>query len=172
VSYRRNHMNKIASLASLILSVLLFAGACASTTLGPTGTAVPDGPQTRLDEARSQWTEAGITSYDFTFSRGCFCPVEYVGPYQATVIDGVVTAATYEGVDLLEIEVLQTSSYSERVLTVDEVFAEIARAVQDADSLEVTYHPDLGYPTSASIDWELQMADEEVFYTLSDLQSK
>ena len=126
----------------------------------------------RYVEALAKWTEAGITSYEFTFSRGCFCPVEYVGPYVATVTDGTVASATYNGVDLLEIELLRATSYGERVLTVDEVFAEIARAILEADSMDVTYHPELGYPLSASIDWELQMADEEVYYTLSDLQSK
>ena len=172
MSYRRNHMNKIASMGLLILSVLMFAGACAETNVGPAGTAAPDSPQTRLDAALAKWTDAGIANYNFTFSRGCFCPVEYVGPYQATVIDGVVTGATYEGVDLLEIEVLRANSYGERVLTVEQVFAEIDRAIQAADSFEVTYHPELGYPLSASIDWDFQMADEEVYYTLADLQSK
>lgn len=126
----------------------------------------------RYAEALAKWTEAEITSYDFTFSRGCFCPVEFVGPYEATVTDRVVTSATYNGVDLLEIDLLQAASYGDRVLTVDEVFAEIARAILEADSRAIEYHPELGYPVSASIDWELQMADEEVYYTLSDLQPK
>lgn len=121
-------------------------------------------------EARDRWEEAGLVDYDYTFTRGCFCPQEYVGPYKASVREGKVTAATFNGLDLLEIETVSIGSYDEIVQTVDGVFDEIERALTDADSFTAQYDAELGYPTEVYIDWEELTADEEVNYTIAEVR--
>jgi hypothetical protein len=39
-----------------------------------------------------------------------------------------------------------------------------------AHSLSVTYHPTLGYPTQINIDYDQQMADEELYLTIDKLE--
>ena len=165
---------------AVLLLVLSACGSSSSTTDVPT----TDAPTTTvpptvdpLDEAdaayaaaRAMWESAELVDYDYSFSRGCFCPQEYVGPHEVSVRDGVVTAATYDGIDLKKLPILNLTSYDEIIQTVDGVFDEIDRAIDEADQLTAAYHPELGYPTDVFIDWEEMIADEEVNYTIVDLR--
>lgn len=128
--------------------------------------------QVALAAARQRWTDSGIDDdYEYTFSNTCFCPPQFVGPFRAAVVAGEVVEATYEGVDLFDIADLDIEAYSDRVLTVDQVFTEIDRAIAEAHSFSAEYHPELGYPTNVFIDWDQQIADEEAGYRISDLAS-
>jgi len=182
---------------ALFLLVLSACGSSSTTTTdttepgdGPTTTDAPttDVPTTDpsttvpqtvdpLDEAdaayaaaRALWESATLVDYDYSFSRGCFCPQEYVGPHEVSVRDGIVTAATYDGIDLKKLPILTLTSYDEIIQTVDGVFDEIDSAIDEADRFTAEYHPELGYPTDVFIDWEDMMADEEVNYTIIDLR--
>ena len=166
--------------------LLLVLSACGSSSTTTTDTTQPDdGPTTTdtpttidpLDEAdaayaaaRALWESAELVDYDYSFSRGCFCPQEYVGPHDVSVRDGIVTAATYDGIDLKKLPILNLTRYDEIIQTVDGVFDEIDRAIDEADRFTAEYHPELGYPTDVFIDWEELLADEEVNYTIADLR--
>ncbi len=132
----------------------------------------PGDPQQRqvFDAALRTWTNAGITDYDFSFTRGCFCPEEFVGPYAVSVRNDVVDTASFRGTDLFDIEMLEIGRYEEIVKTVNGVFDELERALRDADSFTAEYHPLLGYPTNVYIDWIANAADEEVSYTIRSLR--
>jgi hypothetical protein len=129
-------------------------------------------PQLRreLADAMARWENSGSTDYDYLFTRTCFCPEEFVGPYRVAVRADIVTAATFNGTDLFDIDILEIGRYEEIIETVPGVFAEIERALVEADSIDVTYHPVYGYPTDVFIDWELNVADEEVGYRIEDLR--
>ncbi len=116
--------------------------------------------------ALRRWETAGIVDYEYQFTRNCFCPREFTGPYAASVQNGEVTLATLDGVDLFDIEMLEIGRYDEIIQTVDDVFAEVERALREADSFNAEYHPQLGYPTEVWIDWDLRTADEEVGYVI------
>lgn len=135
----------------------------------PTGN--PEQRQAFVD-ALARWEESGIANgdYDYTFTRGCFCPEEFVGPYQVSVRAGDVTGASFRGTDLFDIDILEIGRYDEIVKTVLGVFAEIDRALREADSFTAEYHPELGYPTNVYIDWIANAADEEVSYTIANLR--
>ena len=122
-----------------------------------------------LDEARARWQQQALADYDYIFRRGCFCPQEWSGPYEVSVRAGVVSGATLEGVDLLDIPNPRVDSYDDRILTVEGVFAEIDRALQEADRFQAAYHPVLGYPVYVSIDWDERAVDEEVTYHIENL---
>ena len=123
-------------------------------------------------DALVRWEDSGLagTDYDYTFTRGCFCPEEFVGPYQVSLRAGEVVSATFKGTDLFDIDVLEIGRYDEIVKSVEGVFNEISRALREADSFTAEYHPTLGYPTNVYIDWIANAADEEVSYTIAALR--
>ena len=53
--------------------------------------------------------------------------------------------------------------------TIDELFAELARAYRDAHRVDVEYDRTLGYPTRVNIDWDAKVADEERIYVARNL---
>lgn len=119
---------------------------------------------TDLEAARARWNAAQSGTYSFTYTRDCFCPEEYRGPFEFDIVDGVRTQVRFKG-----------EPYFDRALeefeTIDDIFDEVERAIeQGAASVNVEFDPDLGYPRSVWIDWELQMADEEMGYTVSDVR--
>lgn len=128
------------------------------------------GQRDAFASALQKWQDAGLTDYDYSFTRGCFCPEEFVGPYAVSVREEAVEQATFKGTDLFDISILEIGRYEEIVKTVDGVFEEIERALRQADSFTADYDPVLGYPTNVYIDWIANAADEEVGYTIRSLR--
>lgn len=144
---------------SAVLFVAAALGGCRASA-PPTASGAGGGPE-RVEQARGRWDAAAPAAYRFTLHRSCFCPPEFRGPFLVTVRDGHVAAVEYEGAPI----------DAERALTVDDLFTLLAEAYgRDAERVEATFDPDLGYPTSLFVDYEAQMADEEVGYTVTALR--
>ena len=96
-----------------------------------------------------------------TLRRLCFCPSpDYTGPFEVTVRGGDVSAVRLNG----------SAVDAERGVSVEALFALIDDAyARGAAEVELAFHPELGYPTSIGIDYDRQMADEEIGYRVSDL---
>jgi hypothetical protein len=92
--------------------------------------------------------------------------VELFRPARITVRDGAVESATYvDDGQPVAASVLPTYQ------TIDELFEMIADAVaRKAVTVDVTYDPDLHYPTHGYIDISEMIADEEQGFTASDLE--
>lgn len=140
------------------------------TAFEPDPTPVDSQQRREFEAALAMWRTAGLSDYDYSFTRGCFCPEEFVGPYAVSVLQESVAAATFQGTDLFDIDILEIGRYEEIIKTVDDVFAEIELALREADSFTAEYHPALGYPTNVYIDWVANAADEEVGYTILNLR--
>jgi len=137
---------------SVVLAIL--ASACATTN------------DHDLAAARRRWNAQGITSYSVTSAQTCFCPSEITAPMHVSVIGGdAIGSATYvDGGGAVPAAVLST------LFTVERAFAKVQDAIdRDADILEVTFDPILGYPTRVKIDYERRAADDEFELTLSGL---
>lgn len=122
------------------------------------------GPEAVLDEleaARRQWVEQGIDDYAFTVEVGCFCPPEFRGPFEVTVVDGEITQAALEGKPIGE-------GVDRRFLTIEGLFGSVERHAY-ADSIEVTYHPELGYPKVIDVDPLRKAIDEELQVVVMEL---
>jgi len=110
--------------------------------------------------ARARWESTGFTSYvyEVTWNWSFF---SWHG--NVTVLDGEVT------------ETETISSFPKGIgpldeLTIDGWFEKIARArAQGAEDIQVTWHPDLGYPVTGFIDVSVQIADEEQSWTIHSL---
>jgi len=118
--------------------------------------------------AVERWQQAAIRAYDFTFHRVCFCPIEYIGPYEASVLNGEAIAATLDGIDVFDLDTINIETYGDLVLTVEEIFAELDRAIDEASSYTVEYDPELGFPSNVFIDWSERIADEESSYEITE----
>lgn len=132
------------------------------------GAACPTAPAGRDDlrEARTRWTSQRISHYRYDFQRSCFCPMEAVRPVTIEVLgDSVVSVR-----DRATGQPLPTVAFGRRWPTVQDLFAELERAVRDADSLEATYDVTTGHPVRARIDWIRNAVDDESEFTAGNLQ--
>lgn len=141
---------------------LLLAGAGCST-VAPT--AHQDASR-ELERHRSLWEEQAVDDYRYVASRGCFCPVELVAPVIVEVRDGRVTSRTYKdsGEPVAEM-------HAERWPPIEGVFDIVQDALdEDADSISVEYDRERGFPTSISIDYMQEAADEELTYEAGEFE--
>jgi hypothetical protein len=117
----------------------------------------------RLDDARARWEGAGIQSYEYRYRRQMAEGLlSWQRPFRVRVVDGAVVAV----VDA-ESEEAPPEGFS--APTVPELFDIVDDALDRADSIAVEYHPQYGYPTSISIDYSFQVADDEFWITAEAL---
>ncbi len=126
------------------------------------GSGEPSDPPAEFEAARERWADAGLDAYAMTLQRICFCPSpDYTGPFEVVVRNGAVETVTLDG----------AAVDAERGETVAALFDLVAEAYgQGAESIAVEYDAEWGYPTSIGIDYNTQMADEEIAYRVSDLR--
>lgn len=122
----------------------------------------PRPPITELARARQQWEAQQLRTYAFTLQRSCFCgntdPL-YVYVRNDTVA-GVVDLRTGESVDRQLGE------------TVDGLFDFIQRATDaHARIIRATYDATRGFPAEIDYDGDAQIADDELFYRVSDVHT-
>lgn len=127
------------SLAALSVAAL---AACSQAAVFLDGDPVPG----ERSEQQRKWEAQNIDDYRFTYAALCFCPNELTDPMVVSVRDGRVTGARYvrTGGDV-------PARVRENLPTVDRLFAAIAAAKERGDYLDVQYHPQLGYPVTATI---------------------
>ncbi|QLE57841.1 DUF6174 domain-containing protein [Nostoc sp. TCL26-01] len=115
---------------------------------------------------RSLWNSKNIFNYRYTLSNSCFCIPDARGPVIIEVRNGqtvsITSVATGQPAD---------PQFFQRYNTVPKLFDVIQDAIaRRADSLNVSYNHRLGYPTQINIDYESQIADEELFLTIENFQ--
>lgn len=112
------------------------------------------------------WNRQNISNYRYTLSRSCFCIAEARGPVIIEVRNGRTTSVT-------SVETGQpvNPEFFQKYDTVPRLFDLIRDAIKrKADSLDVKYNSTLGYPTQINIDYSFQIADEEEYLTIENLQ--
>jgi len=144
-----------------LLAALLLVPAFAACSLLPLPTAGPGGEVARVAaEQRSFWRDQGFASYTFSVSRPCFCPPEWSGPFEVTVVDGATTVVTYQDVPAPAANIEQIPK------TIEAVFdLLIANA---ATTVDVTFDPLFGFPASFSVDPIVNAIDDEFGITITN----
>ncbi|MEH1863829.1 MAG: DUF6174 domain-containing protein [Nostoc sp.] len=120
----------------------------------------------RLKFNRYLWNQQNISNYRYTFSNGCFCIPDARGPVVIEVRNGQTTSitsvATGQAVN---------PEFFQNYKTIPKLFNVIQDAInRQAYSLNVSYSPKLGYPTKIEIDYNSQIADEEIYLTIENFQ--
>lgn len=120
----------------------------------------------QLRQNKRLWTKQKIANYRYTLSRSCFCVPEARQPVKIEVRNGKLTSiVAANGGKAVNPEYF--SQYDSIPKLFDIVQDAIARK---AHRISVTYHPTLGYPTKIEIDYDQQMADEELYLTVENLE--
>ncbi len=154
LSFKVHGVKMIARVLVIVIFSIVFLG-CHSDT---------DPQRKELRENISKWQELERTDYQITTRVVCFCI--RTDEIIITVEDEQIVEAFYaESGDFLEQSELSS------LRTIEQHFDIIDEAISDnAFRLEVEYHPEFGFPTVISIDYAVNVADDEVVYYLSNLQ--
>jgi len=142
--------------------ILLLLTSCASPVPGD------------LTDNEKLWKSQNLSNYDFTLERQCFCPEDWRGPVDIQVRNGKAVSMTYPSTG-----VTATEEKFGNVNTIDKLFDVLRDAYagsgtfeQKADTVNVTYHAQMGYPLTIYIDVSATIADEEQGYTVEDLRAR
>ncbi|MEZ5449271.1 MAG: DUF6174 domain-containing protein [Thiolinea sp.] len=125
-------------------------------------------PQDFLDN-QAKWKTANggaAQNVDYTTQSSCFCPPDYTRPMNISEQDGRIVSATYAD----EMGGTVPDYIRDSLFTIDERFEQLQEAYQSgAEQVDVSYDPTYGYPTSVFIDRSSLIADEEISYSIHDL---
>lgn len=121
-----------------------------------------------LSRNQRKWADANITHYRMELNISCFCAFRNQMPLTVEVNDGqIVSLTTADGTQVLDTDA--NYQFFAPHATIDLLFAELETAVNEgADSITVTYDPAYGFPTEIAIDISQQMADEEMYYSITN----
>ena len=123
--------------------------------------------QQELDTARELWESNGIISYDYNFTRFCRCLPDTSGPFAIEVRN-----CTIDSVSLIA-DGMQNLSTTDQVPTIDDLFMELQQILDYCPfSYNVSFDEELGYPVEAYIDRDINVADEEVSFSVSYFLAK
>ncbi|MDF5706297.1 MAG: DUF6174 domain-containing protein [Nostoc sp. S4] len=121
----------------------------------------------RLNFNRRLWNKQNIYNYRYTFSNGCFCTPEARGPVIIEVRNGKTKSIT--SVDTRQL--VQNPQLFEKYNTIPKLFNVIQDAInRRAYSLNINYNPKFGYPTQINVDYNSQIADEEIYLTIKNFE--
>ena len=119
---------------------------------------------------REKWQDANITHYRMELNISCFCAFRDQMPLTVEVRDGqIVSMAAAD--DTLVLDTDPNYEFFAPHATIDLLFAKLDAALNGgADSVTVTYDATYGFPNEIAIDFDQQMADEEMYYTISNFE--
>lgn len=141
-------------IARIVTHALLVVAASCSDALGPT---LRDAD---LEAARQRWRSQDLHTYAFTLQRSCFCG--NVNPLYVIVLSDTVAGV----IDLTTAQPLDRQLGE----TIDGLFAFIQTAIdRPARLIRAQYDSTKGFPTEIDYDGAAQIADDEIFYRISDV---
>ncbi|MHC5725221.1 MAG: DUF6174 domain-containing protein [Nostoc sp.] len=112
------------------------------------------------------WRRQRIPNYRYEFTRSCFCFPKATELVVIEVRNGVTTSITSK-----ETGKLVDRQLFQKYNTIPKLFNIIRNAlIRKAANLTVQYDPIIGYPTQINIDYDRRIADDEIFFTIKNLQ--
>jgi hypothetical protein len=155
-------------LAAAVLAALALSGCGGDDTA--TDASDPGGGDTASESptdtpTTGSYPEFGPDDYDFTLLVTCFCPDAGV-PIRVTVEGGEVAEAVFarggRGFERGD------SVHDHRALTIDDIIDELNGSTNAAE-VRVEWPEGQDYPSEVSIDQSKRMVDEEIGYSISDV---
>ena len=159
---RWNLIRRAATVGVAAVALLAAGVACdGGRLLAPSPQTITD-----LTAAKALWTAQGISRYEFTLQRSCFCAD--VKPMHVTVLDGVVVSVRPEDSGIVLAEA-QWSAYP----SIERLFAITAEAIaRPAASVNAQFDSVRGYPHSIYIDQAANIADDEFGYSVTNVRAR
>jgi len=161
----RKQIDRSSNIKWLVSGLFLVTAILASSCSSPTA------EELELERNENLWQSQNFSSYDFTLERQCFCSEDYKGPVNIQVRNGTVVSVTYvSSGELVDSEIFRNAD------TIEELFGIIRDAYEGennfnlkAEMVDVTYHPEMGYPLTILMDISKNIMDEETGYTVEEL---
>ena len=152
--------------AAALLSCAIFVIGCNKDD-GHDGVVNADNEvQVDLTDGLAQWEAADLVDYSFEFQWSCFCVPKFTESVWIVVEDLILVSATY----ILSGEAVDASDLV-HYLSIDELFQFLQDEVDNVPaSIAVDFHPEWGYPEFATIDRSADIADDEIAFTVSNLE--
>jgi hypothetical protein len=138
----------------LILTLLALA-ACSSIPASP------------LELNRQKWQNQNITHYRFNLTVLCFCAFSAIMPVSVEVNNGKI-------ISMVGKDGQSTAQYQDTLAqyaSVEKLFGTVdAAAKGNAYQLAVEYDSNYGYPQIIHIDYSEKLSDDEISFTVSNLE--
>jgi len=147
---------------SVLARISVVALSVAITGCGTTG---PNADLlSQIEQNRSLWQQLGPASYQYGVQRLCFCGPDAIGPVRVTVQNGTVTSRVYtDSNDPV------ATNLEELFPDVEGLFDVLIDAVErDAADISVTWDSTTGLPSEFFIDYNEQIADEELGFRIDE----
>jgi Family of unknown function (DUF6174) len=120
-----------------------------------------------FSQNQNKWQNANISHYRFQLNVGCFCAFRDKMPLTVEVQNGQIASMKYaDGTQINADEQANFAQYA----TLDALFDYTAQRMKDAAEVKVTYDATYGYPTEVSIDGNKQIADDELYLSVSGFE--
>jgi hypothetical protein len=129
----------------------------------------PNNANSALEKLRRNqqlWLQQNIRNYRYRLQVSCHCLPSITQPVVIEVHNGVTTSikAVNKGIRI-------EPEFFKNYKSIDKLFRLVQKAIAEkAHRIDVTYHPTLGYPTQINIDYDAQMADEELYLTIDNFE--
>jgi outer membrane lipoprotein-sorting protein len=119
------------------------------------------------EQAQEKWQDANVSHYRYELAISCFCIFSADMPLVIEVQNGEAVSMEYKSGKEIDPAFLEQF---QRYDTIDKIFAEIEKAENEAERVEVTYDEKYGFPTQVTIDQAQQAADDELYLTISNFE--
>jgi hypothetical protein len=119
---------------------------------------------------QKKWTDANIQHYRFELNISCFCAFRDQMPLKVEVQNGKVVSITAQDGSLVDSTDMNYEFFLPYA-TIDKLFTELQADLDGkAATVAVKYDATLGFPTELNIDYDQQVADEELYLYASNLE--
>jgi hypothetical protein len=123
--------------------------------------------QWTLTRNQQRWTTAQLTHYRYILEPVCFCPPDDTRPVTIEVTNGTVNSIRY-----LDDGTAAKPDIFDKYATIDKLFALLQDALDQPDSrLNISYDPQLGYPSKAAIDYLPNAIDDEFYFRVRNVEA-
>ncbi|MDO6505560.1 DUF6174 domain-containing protein [Colwellia sp. 4_MG-2023] len=126
-----------------------------------------------LVDNKAKWESQNIQHYQIDQRVSCFCftppVILQVKDEDKSLVYYTNRSIWYEEESLIDRDMMVSEENKQSFRTINEAFSLIESGLKDADSVIVSYHPELGYPQKVYIDWSLSSADEESSFSIANL---
>lgn len=120
--------------------------------------------QSKLDQNRRKWTSATASHYQFNFRWLCHCPF-LIEPVNISVRANRIVDVAFVADDV-PFAVRSVRHYR----TIEGLFNLLQAGIDNnVHAISAEYHPELGYPVKAFIDYEADAVDEERAFEIYSL---
>ena len=148
---------------------LLFLFTLMAIVLTACGAAAVSGSQTEIGQNKEKWQEQGISHYRYNLHISCFCVFVENMPLVIEVQDGKVVSMEFQ--NGAEIDPALRQDLFDKYATIEGLFTEVEAALNGAaENVVVKYDPTYGFPTEVTIDVSQQVADDELYLTISNFE--